>query len=139
MNFYQIEFDSLELSNFFLKPDLKHIKQRPKSQFNNKKNMTIVYDDFHFYKKLKNVYGELWKAVKNPMITDTRYREDFLWLLRYYQLLSSPEGDDQNADEFNAMITDALCNANIYKENLETYVRLNIAQRVNVLKQKVNI
>ena len=84
-----------------------------------KNKLLLRYDDFHFYLKIQKFFGELWKMVKKPMLTDTRYREDFLWLLRLYQLLTGSRKEITDLDALNEAVKDAIVNAKVYKPNLE--------------------
>jgi hypothetical protein len=150
LNFFEINHNVTtqhSLNAFFLLFDAKEIKSRPFSDYNPKAGIMLRFDDYRFFKNPKKLYTEdFWKPVKTPLNTDTRFREDVLWLMRYHQLMAiaikKPVYDDkQNTDKLNADMEayeelekkrlDAFINAGRWRELLEAYTSTRISKRIN--------
>ncbi len=153
LNFFEINHNVTQkhtLVGYYLHFNNK-IVQRPVSYYNKEKEIMIIFDDYRFFRKPKRLFEEdLWKVATNPLTTDTRYREDLLWLLRYHQLMMVDLGFNkeenaenvektakQKAEEFEAKDelerkrSEACVNAGRWKEVLELYTTFNISVKLN--------
>lgn len=138
MNFYEVNLNNNdELSEYYLQFDHETMKANSHSKYNKKNGIYLTWDNFEFYKTLKKQYREdCWRYIKNPLPTDTRYREDFLWLLRYFQIIGRTEGyGDKPQDELEKLRIEAIINAGKWKDLLDVYVYSNISKNLNVPKQ----
>ena len=78
----------------------------------------------NFLKHLKN---ELWDKVKIPICSDTRYREDLIWVYRYFKFLISSQKELGGAlAEIEKNMQEALKYAVRWKEILEGYTSIFI-------------
>jgi hypothetical protein len=132
LNFFEINYNSNinnEMLPIFLKFDKEATRVHPSSRFNEKKGLRIVVDDFKFYAVFHRIFEKLWDPISKPLINDTRYREDLLWLIRYNKQIKNKSTD--NDGRLKTFI-----NSNKYKELLETYVYHNISLPLNKNKIK---
>ena len=137
MNYYEVDLNKDdELSEYYLIFDSNSMKLQSHSVYNKKKALNMPWDNFEFFKTLKNIYKEdNWQYVKNPLPCDTRYREDFLWLLRFYQIIGRTAGyKEKREEELNSLRLEAIINAGKWKDLLDVYVFYNISKRINQTK-----
>jgi hypothetical protein len=146
LNFFEINYNNMELIPLYLKYNLPTIKAIPISEMNLKMAFRLTYVDFHFFDTLTILYGDKqWKAVADPLINDTRFREDLLWLLRYHQLseqvallTNNPENKPKNkekTEELDIKIFEAFLNASKWRDLIETYHLVNISSIINPSKK----
>jgi hypothetical protein len=70
---------------------------------------------------------EIWEKVKIPVTSDTRYREDLIWLFRYFKLIKSVAKESGASKlEMERVKLEALKLATRWKQLLEGYVLLLI-------------
>lgn len=134
LNFFEISYQGNEMNEFYIKYKMGLVNARPISDFNLKKALKIVIDDNNFFGKYKGLYGSLWSPVLNPLVTDTRYREDLLWLIRFYEIVEKyPENevDPDKLDLYDKIRLEAFLNAGKWKEVLEAHTYLNISKKLN--------
>ena len=135
LNFLEINYNNNEMCEFYVKYKMGIVNARPLSNFNTKsKKLEARYFDNDFFRLYKEIFGKLWKPVKNPLITDTRFREDLLWLMRYYEILENYPEDEKYSnklDEYENIKLTAFLNAGKWKELLETFSRIKISKRLN--------
>lgn len=134
LNFFEIAYQGNEMNEFYIKYRMGQVNARPISDFNLKKGLKISIYDNNFLGKYKELFGRLWKPVMNPLITDTRYREDLLWLLRFYEIVEyypENERDLEKLDLYEQIRLEAFLNAGKWKEILEAYTYINISRRMN--------
>ena len=134
LNFFEIAYQGNEMNEFYIKYKMGQVNARPISEFNQKKGLKVSIDDNNFFGKYKTLYGKLWKPVMKPLITDTRYREDLLWLIRFYELAENypvKERDPDKLDLFDKIRMETFLNAGKWKEILEAYTYLNISKKIN--------
>jgi len=136
LNFFEIAYQGNEMNEFFIRYKMGQVSARPISDFNLKKGLNILIEHNNFFEKYRGLYGTLWKPVMNPLVTDTRYREDLLWLMRFYEIVNKfPEnnkltpGHDQ-LDLYEKIRLEAFLNAGKWKEVLETFTHLNISKKL---------
>jgi len=135
LNFFEIAYQGNEMNEFYIKYKMGVVNARPISVFNLKKGLKVEIENNNFFGKYKSLYGKLWKSVQNPLITDTRYREDLLWLNRFYEIVEKyPENerDPDLLDLYDKLRLEAFLNAGKWKEILEAYNYLNISNKINV-------
>jgi hypothetical protein len=134
LNFFEIIYQGNEMNEFYIKYKMDQVNARPISDFNSKKGLQIAIDDNNFFGKYRSMYGNLWKPVQNPLITDTRYREDLLWLMRFYEIVEKFPENESNPDKldsYDKVRLEAFLNAGKWKEVLEAYTYLNISKKIN--------
>jgi hypothetical protein len=132
LNFFEISYNNNinnEMLPVYLKFDKDAVRVHPSSRFNEKKGFRMLIDDFKYYTVFHRVFENLWDPIDKPLINDTRYREDLLWLLRYTQQVKNKVNDNTSRIE-------AFINSSKYKELLDTYVLHNISLQINKSKLK---
>lgn len=134
LNFFEIAYQGNEMNEFYIRYKMGQVNARPISDFNLKKGLRILIDDNNFFCKYRTLYGKLWKAELKPLVTDTRYREDLLWLMRFYEIVDKyPENerDPDKLDLYDKVRLEAFLNAGKWKEVLEAFTYLNISKKLN--------
>jgi hypothetical protein len=135
LNFFEISYHTNEMCEFYVKYKMGYVHARPLSDFNKKKNkLCVAWFDNNFFRIYNEIYGKLWKTVKNPLVTDTRFREDLLWLMRFYEIVNDYPENETNPnklDEYENIRLTAFLNAGKWKELLETFSRIKISKRLN--------
>jgi hypothetical protein len=137
LNFYEISYTTNELAPIYLKFDINYIQPMPVSKLNLKAGLKLVYENFHFFNNMKEVYGEnLWQHVRMPLPMDTRYREDLLWLRNFHKLHEEDEDNSQKRqEELEKLKMEAFVNATKWKELIEGYSFHNISSKLNNIEQ----
>ena len=134
LNFFEISYQTNEMCEFYIRYKMGLVNARPLSDFNPKNGLKVEMFNNNFFKRYREMFGSLWKPVDKPMVTDTRYREDLLWLMRFYEITDNfPEGekDPEKLDEYENIRLNAFLNAGKWKELLETFTRIKISKRLN--------
>jgi len=137
MNFFEVNLNNNdELSEYYLQFDQDIMKAKSNSKYNRKNGIFLPWDNFEFLKTLKKIYREdNWQYVKNPLPTDTRFREDYLWLLRFFQIMGKYEGyADKYQEELENLKIEAIINSGKWKDLLDIYVYNNISKVINNIK-----
>ncbi len=134
LNFFEIAYQGNEMNEFYIKFKMGQVNARPISEFNSKSGLNIKFEDNNFFMKYKSLFGKLWKPIKNPLLTDTRYREDLLWLIRFYEIVEKypeNENDSEKLDAYEKIRLESFLNAGKWKEILEAYTYVNISRKIN--------
>ncbi len=130
LNFYEINYSTGEISQIFL----KLIENINLPSLNLDKGISIQESENVFFtlKEYKNAIGKFWENIKLPLPTDTRFREDLIWLIRYYAYTENYyiEESEEGKKDFDKKRNEALKSASKWKDLLEGYVLANIISKM---------
>jgi len=134
LNFYEINYSTGEISQIFLK--LIEDINLPAMNFEQGISIQESENVFFSLKEYKNAIGKFWENIKLPLPTDTRFREDLIWLIRYYAYTENYfiEDSEEGKKDFEKKRIEALKSASRWKDLLEGYVLANIISKLNSQK-----
>lgn len=99
---------------------------------NEKVNFKLEKNCFLHNKDYVDLFGkEMWEKIKIPIPSDTRYREDLIWLIRYFRYFKSSGKEIGNKSELDKDKQEALKLAARWKELLEGFTYLFIKKKIS--------
>jgi hypothetical protein len=94
-------------------------------------NLKIEKNCFLHNKDYVELFGkEMWEKVKIPIPLDTRYREDLIWLIRYFRYFKSSGKELNRNAELDHKKQEALKLATRWKELLEGFTLIFIKKKI---------
>jgi hypothetical protein len=134
LNFYEINYSNAEISQTFL----KIVDNLNLPMMNLEKGISIEESENLYFtvKEYKKAVGKFWRPIKLPLPTDTRFREDLIWMIRYHTYTKSyfQEDTEEGKKDYDKKRSEAIKTASKWKDLLEGFVIANITSKINFKK-----
>ena len=132
LNFFEVNLSNCEIYQNFLLPITNF--RPPVISLENGIMIQNTENQFFGLKEYKKSIGKFWEPVILPLPTDTRFREDLIWLLRYYSNSKSSfaETSEDIKKEYDKKRNEAIKSASKWKDLLEGFVLSNISSKIDV-------